>query len=170
MKLSKYIRRRAEKYAALETERNRIHGELQQAEAEEQRKAPLIEKAIEALDDKTASSVAPLYPVMQYSGELIKGGTRLMRIIDGHERIVRARADLWDAEEYTPENAPVLWEIVMYRDGYRIIPDEITTENPFGLGEVGWWGDALMESLYSSNVWTPADAPDMWVEYNGGTK
>ena len=29
MKLSEYIRRRAEKYAALETERNRIHGELQ---------------------------------------------------------------------------------------------------------------------------------------------
>lgn len=158
MEIGKYTKSRAKREAELKRSEDAL---IRDAES----KAPMIRMAIESLDDKAASAVAPLYPAMQNNGELIKAGTRLMRIIDGHERIIRARVDLWDTEANSPENAPALWEVLMYRDGYRITPDVITAENPFVQGEIGWWGDVLMESLYNANVWTPADAPEMWVEY-----
>ena len=157
MEIGKYTKSRAAREAELRREGDAL---VRDAES----KAPMIQKAIEALDDIAASAVAPLYPAMQYGGSLIKAGTRMFRIIDGQERILRAKVDLWDIEPNTPENAPELWETVMYREGYRIIPDVITAVNPFALGEIGWWGDTLMESLYGTNVWTPADAPEMWAE------
>ena len=165
MKLSQYIRKRAEQYAALETERNRIHGELRQAEAEEQRKAPLVDKAVSAVDDKMVSEIAELLPVMKLDGSAIEAGKRYYFPEDAEAPVKRAAVTLWDTEANTPQNAPDLWEDIFYKDGIRVIPAVLTVGTSFGLGEVGWWEGALVESLYSNNVWTPADAPDMWVEH-----
>jgi hypothetical protein len=42
---------------------------------------------------------------------------------------------------------------------YHEIPQNITAENPFALGERGWWNGVLMESLLSVNVWNPDSYP-----------
>lgn len=163
MKLSQYIRKRAEQYAALETERNRIHGELRQAEAEEQRKAPLVEKAVSAVDDKTVSEIAELLPVMKLDGSAIEAGKRYYFPEDAEAPVKRAAVTLWDTEANTPQNAPDLWEDILYKDGIRVIPDVITAGLAFSLDEQGWWHGVLYRSiLQTPNTWTPEEYPDGW--------
>lgn len=162
MKLSQYIRKRAEQYAALETERNRIHGELRQAEAEEQRKAPLVDKAVSAVDDKTVSEIAELLPVMKLDGSVIEAGKRYYFPEDTAAPVKRAAVTLWDTEANTPANARDLWEDILYKDGIRIIPNVITAGLAFSEGEKGWRDGVLYESKIENNVWTPKQYPDGW--------
>ena len=95
---------------------------------------------------------------MTYDGCLIKHGTR----INWGGEIKRAAVDLWDREDQDPAHAPTLWEAVMYRLGYRIIPETITVGLAFSEGEIGWWGDKLYRSKVNDNVYTPAQYPDNW--------
>lgn len=90
--------------------------------------------------------------------ESIEAGTR----INHNGSIKRAAVDLWDTEANNPDNAPTLWEDILYRDGYRIIPDVITAGTAFALDELGWWGDKLYKSLLSANVYTPEQYPNGW--------
>ena len=110
--------------------------------------------------DADASRFVALYPSLNGDGALIKGGTR----IRSGGKLYRARADLWDTEENSPENAPALWDLILYRNGIRIIPEQIVTENPFTKDELGWWGDALYRSLLDTNVYTPAQYAAGWEE------
>lgn len=112
------------------------------------------------LDDKQASSVPALYPVLRYNGELVKAGTR----INWHGQIKRAAVDLWDTAENDPDAAPALWSSIDYRDGVRVIPDIITAALAFSKGECGWWQYKIYESQLDGNVWTPEDYPTGWVE------
>lgn len=163
MKLSQYIRKRAEQYAALETERNRIHGELRQAEAEEQRKAPLVDKAVSAVDDKTVSEIAELLPVMKLDGSVIEAGKRYYFPEDTAAPVKRAAVTLWDTEANTPANARDLWEDILYKDGIRIIPNVITAGLAFSEGEKGWRNGVLYRSILPTpNTWTPEEYPDGW--------
>lgn len=118
----------------------------------------VVEKAVESLDDKTASTAVTLYGTLKYNGALVKAGTR----INWNGQLKRASVDLWDTEANNPDNAPDLWEDIQYRDGYRIIPDVITVGLAFGLGEIGWWGDVLYRSKLEANVYTPEQYPDGW--------
>lgn len=163
MKLSKYIRNRAEENAVLEKEKERIHGELRQAEAEEQRKAPLIEKAASAVDDKTASEIAELLPVMKLDGSVIEAGKRYYFPEDTAAPVKRAAVTLWDTEANTPANARDLWEDILYKNGIRIIPAVITAGLAFSEGEKGWWEGVLYRSILpTANTWTPEEYPDGW--------
>lgn len=108
--------------------------------------------------DAQASTAVDLYPTMKYNETLIKAGTR----INWNGAIKRAATDLWDTAENNPDNAPALWEDIEYRDGYRIIPATITVGKMFALGECGWWGDDLYESLKDANVHTPEQYPAGW--------
>lgn len=65
-------------------------------------------------------------------------------------------------EENSPDNAPTLWEDVPYRDGYRIIPNVITTGIAFAKDEYGWWGESLYRSKLASNTYTPEQYADGW--------
>ena len=65
-----------------------------------------IEMAVQSLDDNTAAEVASLFPTLKGDGSLIKVGTR----IQWGGKVIRAKVDLWDREEHSPENAPALWE------------------------------------------------------------
>lgn len=132
--------------------------EMAAALAVEEAKKPYVETLIVELDDATASTVIPLYPVMQYDGELIRNGVR----INWNGKLKRAAVDLWDTEANNPDNAPDLWEDIQYRDGYRIIPDVITVGLAFKLGELGWWKDVLYQSKLEANVNTPEQYPDGW--------
>lgn len=126
--------------------------------AEALRLRAIIETAAASLDDKTASTAPTLFPRLRQDGSLINAGTR----INYNGSIKRAAVDLWDTEANNPDNAPTLWEDILYRDGYRIIPDVITAGTAFALDELGWWGDKLYKSLLSANVYTPEQYPNGW--------
>lgn len=132
--------------------------ELASALAVEEAKKPYVESLIENLDDATASTVIPLYGGMKYDGALIKAGTR----INWNGTLKRAAVNLWDREDSNPDKAPNLWEDILYREGYRIIPSVITVGLVFALDEIGWWEDALYRSKRADNAYTPAQDPDNW--------
>lgn len=119
---------------------------------------PLIEKASAGLDDRDASCGAELFPRMRYDGSLIAYKTR----INWNGKIKMAAGDLWDTERNNPDNAPNLWNDISYKDGYRFIPEVITADQAFSLGEKGWWLDELYESLIDANVYTPVAYPQGW--------
>lgn len=124
--------------------------------ARTQRKA--IETAVPSLDDKIASTSPSLFPRLTEDGALVKAGTR----INWNGILKRAAVDLWDTAENNPDNAPALWEDIAYREGYRIIPETITTGTAFSKDECGWWKDKLYKSVIDANVWTPDGYPTGW--------
>ena len=119
---------------------------------------PIIEKAMESVDDKIASEGATLFPRLKQNSALVSAGTR----INWNGVVKRARVDLWDTEENNPENAPTLWEDISYREGYRIIPEVITATAAFALEEYGWWDSVLYKSIIPANTYTPAQYPAGW--------
>lgn len=125
----------------------------------------VISEARKLLDDKTASIAPELFGRMKYDSRgpeeeipLIEHGTR----INWNGTLKRAAVDLWDTAENNPDNAPNLWEDILYRAGHRIIPEVITVGQAFSNGETGWWGDVLKRSKADNNVWTPEQYPDYW--------
>ena len=110
------------------------------------------------VDDKTASIAPELFGRMKLDGSLIPHGTR----INWNGTLKRAAVDLWDTAENNPDNAPALWEDILYRAGYRIIPGVITVGLAFSKDELGWWGDVLYRSKVDSNVYTPDQYPPNW--------
>ena len=120
----------------------------------------IVEKAVSSLDDKTASTVATLFPRLKSDGSLVSVGTR----INWNGIVKKAAVDLWDTAENNPDNAPSLWQDIEYKEGYRIIPDTLTVTTAFAKGECGWWNDVLYRSLMDANVYTPAAYPQGWEE------
>lgn len=125
-----------------------------------QKLRPIIEQAMESVDDKTASEAATLFPRLTGDGSLISGGTR----VNWRGRIKRAATALWDTVENDPDHAPTLWEDIAYREGIRIIPAVITSTAAFAKDECGWWGDVLYKSLIPANTYTPDQYPAGWEE------
>jgi hypothetical protein len=119
---------------------------------------PIIELAMAGVDDKVASEGVELSPSYVEDGSLVKVGTR----INWNGVLKRAAVDLWATAENNPDNAPSLWEDIMYKDGIRMIPEVITVGTAFANGELGWWKDVVYESLLDSNVWTPDAYPAGW--------
>lgn len=112
----------------------------------------------ESLDDKIASETPELFDKLNENGELVPVGTR----INWNGVIKRATVDLWDTKENNPDNAPTLWEDILYKDGIRIIPEVITAGTAFSKDELGYWKDTLYKSLIDNNVWTPDAYPTGW--------
>lgn len=110
-----------------------------------------IVKAMEGLDDKTASLTPEFFIKLTGNGSLVKVGTR----VNWNGVLKRATVDLWDTTENNPDNAPTLWEDILYKDGIRIIPEVITAGLAFAKDEQGWWKEQLYASLIDNNVWTP---------------
>ena len=111
-----------------------------------------------SLTDAAVSMAPECLDRMTYDGSLIAHGTR----INWDGDIKRAAVDLYDREDQDPAHAPTLWEDVLYRLGYHIIPATITVGLAFSSGEIGWWGDVLYRSKVDNNVYTPAQYPDNW--------
>lgn len=111
-----------------------------------------------SMTDKEVSTAPDVLPRMYYTGELIENGTR----INWNGTVKRAASDLWDREDQNPDNAPNLWEDILYREGIRIIPDPITAGLKFSKDELGWWGDTLYRSKVDNNVYTPDQYIDNW--------
>ena len=117
-----------------------------------------VVKVRETLADDVASLVISLYPTMLYDGKLISAGTR----IRWYGILKRASVDLWDTEANNPDNAPTLWEDILFKDGIRIIPETITAGTAFSMNEQGYWKDVLYESVIDNNVWTPESYEVAW--------
>ena len=120
----------------------------------------VIVEARKLVDDKTASIAPELFGKLKEDGGLIEHGTR----INWNGVLKKAAVDLWDRPENNPDNAPALWEDILYRAGYRIIPEVITVTTAFSKDECGWWGDVLYRSKVDNNVYTPAVYPANWEE------
>lgn len=111
-----------------------------------------------SLEDKEASKTPELFDRLKENGEIVKVGTR----INWNGILKRASVDLWDTKENNPDNAPSLWEDILYKDGIRIIPEVITVGTAFSKDELGYWRDTLYKSLLDNNVWTPEANPSGW--------
>jgi hypothetical protein len=118
----------------------------------------IIEKTMANIDDKTASEAVEFLPALKYDNSLIAAGTR----INWGGQLKRASTNLWDTSENNPDNAPTLWEDVLYKDGIRIIPTIITSGTAFALDELGWWNNTLYRSLMNANVYTPDQYTAGW--------
>ena len=118
----------------------------------------VLEQAAASLNDKTASTAVTLFPRLKGNGERICAGTR----INWKGTIRKAAADLWDTKENDPDHAPNLWAELAYLDGWRRIPEVITTSLAFALGECGWWEGVLYRSRVNGNIYTPAQYADNW--------
>ena len=119
---------------------------------------PIIEQAMQSVEDDTASTAVTLFPTLKQDGSEVKAGTS----INWNGTIKKAAVDLWDTEANKPDNAPALWEDIAYRDGFRVIPQTITAGTAFALDECGWWGDTLYRSTINANVYTPEQYPAGW--------
>lgn len=119
----------------------------------------IIETAMGLTTDQLASQAPDLSPVLKEDNSLILAGTR----INWNGTLKKAAVDLWDTAANNPDNAPTLWEDIEYKDGYRIIPEIITTTSAFAKDECGWWKDILYKSLLEANVYTPDTYPAGWV-------
>lgn len=119
----------------------------------------IIETAMGLTTDQLASQAPDLSPVLKEDNSLVLAGTR----INWNGTLKKAAVDLWDTAANNPDNAPTLWEDIEYKDGYRIIPEIITTTSAFAKDECGWWKDILYKSLLEANVYTPDTYPAGWV-------
>lgn len=81
-------------------------GEVPRSHKEAIQLRSAIETAAQSLDDNTAAEVVSLFPTLKGDGSLIKAGTR----IQWGGKVIRAKVDLWDREDHSPENAPTLWD------------------------------------------------------------
>ena len=133
------------------------------SKAEARRIRGIIETSVaNTVDDKTASTVASLLPGLKNDGSPLEAGSR----INWKGTVKRAKVTLWQRVDQNPDNAPTLWDDILYKDGIRIIPAVITAELKFGMDELGWWTDGLIyQSKLEVNTWTPAEHPDGWKVY-----
>lgn len=118
----------------------------------------IVLKNIESFSDQDISQVPDILNKLTENGELIKSGTR----INWKGVVKKAAVDLWDTVENNPDNAPTLWEDLLYKNGIRIIPETITAATAFTKDEQGYWGEDLYISLIDANNWTPEVYPAGW--------
>lgn len=134
------------------------------SKAEAIRMRRIIETSVSTsadVDDKTVSTVPTLLPEFKNDGSVLVFGAR----INWKGKVKKvAVAALYQRADQNPDNAPTLWADIPYKDGYRIIPEVITTAAAFAYGEIGWWKDGhLYKSIRpDGNVHTPEEAPNMW--------
>ena len=119
-----------------------------------------LDNLAENATDAVASVAVIAYPKLKEDSSLVKAGTR----INWKGVIKKAAVDLWDTVENNPDNAPTLWEDLLYKDGYRIIPEIITVTTAFSEDECGWWDGILYRSKVNGNVYNPSQYLNNWEE------
>ena len=72
-----------------------------------------LESIAQESTDATASVLPSVFPQLTQNGKLIEVGTR----INWNGVLKRAATDLWDTVDNNPDNAPTLWEDILYKDG-----------------------------------------------------
>ena len=120
----------------------------------------LLEMLADTQTDAVASEIPSLFPTLTYTGKLIKNGTR----IRWNDKLYIAAYDTYDRQDTDPDHDTNGWTILQYTDGYRNIPDVMTTTNMFKKDEIGYRNGKLWKSLIDNNSWTPEAYPNGWAE------
>lgn len=109
-------------------------------------------------DYKTRSDGVKL--IRTYSDE----GRKLIRndgvVYDEAIDIEGAPYTYTESEEFNEVVEELQEEIVEY----RIIPETITEDLAFAMGEKGWWKGELYESLYDNQTWNPEQFAAGWMK------
>ncbi len=116
----------------------------------------------DALTDANASIAAELFPTLTNSGTLIPVGSR----IRWGDALCVAQYDTYDRVDTDPDHDTNGWARLAFHNGYRDIPDTMTTATMFSQNEIGWRGDKFWRSLIDNNSWTPENYPSGWEEVN----
>ena len=118
---------------------------------------PVIEKAAQSLDDKTALEAVCLHPVWA-SGTACEVGLKV-RHKDVLYRCLQAHTAL---DGWEPDVAPSLWAKVLTEDG-KILPwVQPDSTNPYMKGDKVTHNGKTWESTIDNNVWEPGAYG--WVE------
>lgn len=112
------------------------------------------------LSDAEISEVPEVCERMKYTGSLIPNGTRIY--FPETNKIYKNGSDVWDREEFNPINSSNLWTELNYKDGIRIIPENITYTERLSKDELGWWKDKIYRSLQNDNIYTPEQYASYW--------
>lgn len=126
----------------------------------------LIERFAETakVDTKTAYDGRSLFAEKRgdedfWDGHLIESGKRIRW--DGN--IMSAANELWAYPGNDPDHAPNLWELIKYKNGYRVLTGPITVSNPVQPGERCWENDVLYECVaQTATTYRPSEYALYW--------
>ena len=127
-----------------------------------QKMRPIYQGAMQeygAEHPEQAAEVPGIYPGFTYDGSLIPYKT-IRLWTDG--KLYIAQYDTYDREDTDPAHDTNGWFKLDYKQGYRIIPETMTTATMFHKDERGWWRDVLYQSLIDNNSWNPSAYPAGW--------
>lgn len=124
-----------------------------------QKLRPLIEKAVEYLDDAEAIEATTLYPAwsgdnVNYEKDFkVKYNQVLYKVLQAHT----------SQPSWSPTDAPSLFAKVLIPDP-EVIPDweQPDSTNPYMKGDKVRFEGQIYESLIDNNTWSPAAYPAGW--------
>ena len=100
---------------------------------------------IDVFDEWKAGEVLAVDDTRKHNGKLYK-------VLQAHT----TQAD------WSPDIVPALFVEIVPENVIREIPNPITAEQKFALGEKGTWKGKIYESALDNNVWTPDAHPSGW--------
>lgn len=124
-----------------------------------QKLRPLIEKAVEYLDDAEAIEATTLYPAWSGDGVAyekdfkVKYNQVLYKVLQAHTSQLA----------WNPEVSPSLFAKVLIPDP-EVIPEweQPDSTNPYMIGDKVRFEGQVYESLIDNNIWSPAAYPAGW--------
>lgn len=121
---------------------------------------PIIEQAVQALDDETALEAVTLYPKWEI-GIYYEAGLRL-RHNDILYTVLQAHVSQAD---WPPDVAVSLFAKVLIPDP-DVIPawEQPDSTNPYMTGDKVTYNGKVYESVIDNNVWSPEAYPAGWQE------
>lgn len=131
--------------------------------------------SVSGIADSDASCAPTLFP--SYESLLASGKSftqedvqKRFRFTYGGKLYVVTQAHTMQSD-WSPETAVSLYEEVQYKNGIRLIPENITAENPFSAGERGMDADGVIwVSNCDNNVYTPSQYERNWTREESGTE
>ena len=126
-----------------------------------QKLRPLIEKAVEYLDDAEAIEATTLYPAWSGDGVAyekdfrVKYNQVLYKVLQAHT----------SQPAWNPEAAPSLFAKVLIPDP-EVIPEweQPGSTNPYQIGDKVRYKGKVYESVIANNIWSPESYPAGWRE------
>lgn len=120
---------------------------------------PIIERAVESLDDETAAEATSLFPA--WSGDSVgyPAGARVR-----HDGVLyKVLTTHTSQPTWTPDAAPSLFAKVLIADPNVIYEwEQPDSTNAYKTGDKVMFEGSVYESLIDNNVWSPAAYPAGW--------
>lgn len=120
---------------------------------------PLIEKAVESLNDNDAIEATTLYPA--WSGDNVNYEKDFK--VKYNQVLYKVLQDHTSQTAWNPEAAPSLFAKVLIPDP-QVIPEweQPDSTNPYMTGDKVRFEGQVYESLIDNNIWSPAAYPAGW--------